>query len=64
MYIILHLYLVNHSWSFKILNFQMYILWIFKILDLHILKIVNVFLVVIFFTINLHLINESFEILL
>jgi hypothetical protein len=45
MYIILHLYVVKHSWSFEILNFQVYILWIFKILEFHILKIVNVVLV-------------------
>jgi hypothetical protein len=45
MYIILHLYVVKHSRSFEILKFQMYILWIFKILKLHVFKIVNVVLV-------------------
>jgi hypothetical protein len=44
MYIIPHLYVVKHFWSFENLNFQVYILWIFKVLELHVLKIVNVFL--------------------
>jgi hypothetical protein len=39
-----HLYVIKHSWSFEILTFQMYILWIFKILEFHIFKIVNFFL--------------------
>jgi len=45
----------------------MYIFWIFKVLEFHIFEIVNVFLVcligyydVIFFTINLFLLYESF----
>jgi hypothetical protein len=69
MYITPHLYVVKHScWSFEILNFQMYILWIFKLLEFHIFEIVNVFWVcligyydLIFFTINLFLLYESFE---
>jgi hypothetical protein len=68
MYIIPHLYVVKHSWSFEILNFQMYILWIFKVLEFHIFEIVKVFLVcligyyhLIFFTINLFILYESFE---
>jgi hypothetical protein len=68
MYIIPHLYAVKHSWSFEILNFQMYILWIFKVLEIHIFEIVNFFLMCligyyhfIFFTINLFLLYESFE---
>jgi len=66
MYIIPHLYVVKHFWSFEILNFQMYILWIFKVLELHIFEIVNDFLMclivyyrLIFFTINLFLLYES-----
>jgi len=44
MYIISHLYVVKHSCqSFEILNFQMYTLWIFKVLEFHIFEIVNVF---------------------
>jgi hypothetical protein len=39
MYIISHLYVAKHSWSFEILNFQTYILWIFKILKFHIFEI-------------------------
>jgi hypothetical protein len=68
MYIIPHLYVANHSWSFEILNFQMYILWIFKVLEFHIFEIMNVFLVCligyyhfIFFNIDLFLLYESFE---
>jgi hypothetical protein len=45
MSIIPHSYVVEHSWSFEVLNFQVYILWIFKILKYHIFEIVNVFLV-------------------
>ncbi len=33
-----HLYVVKHSWSFEILKFQMYILWIFKVLEFHIFE--------------------------
>jgi hypothetical protein len=33
MYIIPHLYVVKHSWSFEILNFWMNILWIFEIVN-------------------------------
>jgi hypothetical protein len=68
MYIISHLYVVKHFWSFQILNFQMYILWIFKVLKFHIFEIVNFFLVCLtgyyhlsLFTINLFLLYESFE---
>jgi hypothetical protein len=69
MYLIPHLYVVKHfCQSFEILNFQMYILWIFKVLKFHIFEIVNLFLVCligyyhrIFFTINLFLLYESFE---
>jgi hypothetical protein len=68
MYILPHLYVLKHSWSFEILNFQMYILWIFKGLKFHIFEIANVFLKcqisyyhLIFFTINLFLLYESFE---
>ncbi len=43
MYIIPHLYVVKHFWSFGIQNFQMYILWIFKVLKFHIFEIVNFF---------------------
>jgi hypothetical protein len=43
MYIIPLLYVIKHSWSFEILNFQMYILWIFKLLGFHIFEILNVF---------------------
>jgi hypothetical protein len=43
MYITPHLYVVKHSWSFEILNFEMYIFQIFKNLKFHIKKIVNVF---------------------
>jgi hypothetical protein len=43
MYIIPHFYVVKHFWSFEILNFQMYIFWIFKVLKFHIFKIVNFF---------------------
>jgi hypothetical protein len=50
MYIIPHLHVVKHSWSFEILNFeilyfQVYILWIFIVLKFHIFEFVNVFLV-------------------
>jgi len=45
MYIIPHLYVVKHSWILEILKFQMYILWIFKVLKFHTFEIVNVFLV-------------------
>jgi len=45
MYIVSHLYVVKHSWSFEILNFELYIFWIFKVLKIHIFEIVNVFLV-------------------
>jgi hypothetical protein len=69
MYIIPHLYVVKHFWSFEIFKFQMYILWIFKVLEFHIFEIVNVFLVcligyyhLIFLIINLLLLYESFEI--
>jgi hypothetical protein len=69
MYIITHLYVVKHSYqSFEILNFQMYIFWIFKVLEFHIFEIVNVFWVcligynhIIFFTVNLFILYESFE---
>jgi hypothetical protein len=61
--------MVNHSWSFEILNFhEMYIFWIFKVLDFHIFKIVRVFLMhligyyhLICLTINLLLLYETFE---
>jgi hypothetical protein len=43
MYIIPHLYVVKYFWSFEILSFEMYILWIFKVLEFHIFEIVNVF---------------------
>jgi hypothetical protein len=43
MYIILHLYVVKHFWSFEVMNFQVYILRIFKVLKIHILEIVNIF---------------------
>jgi len=63
MYMISHLYVVKHSWSF-----QMYIFWIFKVLKFHIFEIVVFFLVclighyhLIFFTINLFLLYKSFE---
>jgi hypothetical protein len=38
MYIIPHLYVVKHSLSFEIMNFQMYTPWIFKVLKFHILE--------------------------
>jgi hypothetical protein len=43
MYIIPHLYVLKHSWNFDILNFQMYIFWIYKVFKFHIFKIKNVF---------------------
>jgi len=68
MYIIPHIYVVKRSWNFEHLNFQMYVLWILKVLQFHIFEIVNFFLVfligcyhLIFFTINLFLVYESFE---
>jgi hypothetical protein len=69
MYIIPHLYVVKHSWSFEILNLKMYIIWKFKVLEFHILKFVNVFFLMciigyyhlVFLTINLFLLYESFE---
>jgi hypothetical protein len=71
MYIITHLYVVKFSWSFEILKFLVYILWIFKVLEFHVFEMVNVFLVcligyyhLIFATINLFLLYESFESLL
>ncbi len=45
MYTIPHLYVVKYFWSFEIQNFQMYVLWIFKVLKFHIFEIVNVFIV-------------------
>ncbi len=44
MYIIPHLYVVKNFQKFENLNFQMYILGVFKILEFHIFEIVNVFL--------------------
>jgi len=43
MYIIRLLYVIKHFWSFEILNSQMYIFWIFKVLRFHMFEIVNVF---------------------
>jgi hypothetical protein len=43
MYIIPHLYVVKHSWSFEFLNFQMYIFWIFKVLEFHTFEIMIFF---------------------
>jgi hypothetical protein len=45
MYIIPHLCVAKHSWNFEILNFQMYIFWIFKVLKFHTFEIV-IFLIV------------------
>jgi hypothetical protein len=53
--------------KFEILNFQMYIFWIFKVLEFHIFEIVNVFLMRLIgyyhfiFCNNLLLLYESFE---
>ncbi len=35
--------MVKHSWSFEIQIFQIYIHWIFKVLEFHIFEIVNFF---------------------
>jgi hypothetical protein len=45
MYIITHLYVVKDSWSFEILKQLWNITWIFKVLEFHIFKNMNVFLV-------------------
>jgi len=44
MYIITHLNVVKDSWNSKILMQFWNILWIFKVLNFHIFKIMNVFL--------------------
>jgi hypothetical protein len=43
MYIITHLYVVKDPWSFEILKQIWNILWIFKILEFHIKKIISAF---------------------
>jgi hypothetical protein len=43
MYIITYLYVLKDSWSFKILKQFWNIIWIFKVLEFHILKIMNFF---------------------
>jgi hypothetical protein len=48
MYIITHLYVVKDSWSFEILKQFWNILWISKVLEFHILKSMNVFIINIF----------------
>jgi hypothetical protein len=37
MYIIPHLCVAKHAWSFEILNLQMYTFWISKFLNMHVL---------------------------
>jgi hypothetical protein len=66
MYIIIHLYVVKDFWNFEILKQFWNILWIFKVLELHIwkyeclLSVVNMFLSFIFFSMEILLLYESF----